>query len=224
MWLPIGYAVVCIGLILTLTRMTIVVATLQLLLFLFLKRKPEWGVAILGVFAIVLVASLVALPGFASFVLQTLSGQEPSTAGHMSDWSNGLMAFAERPWGYGLGTADAVSTRLGLEHITGDNLYLSYAVQLGLFGLVFLVFVIGAIIAKSFVLLRRATNVAEWRLGMTIFLATIGLALNGMTAVVFNSVMFGWLFFWLAGAAVTLSQRAERAQAEPELRQLNVIQ
>jgi hypothetical protein len=42
-----------------------------------------------------------------------------------------------------------------------------------------------------------------------------------MTAVVFNSITLGWLFFWLAGAVVTRSQRVtERASVStlPELR------
>lgn len=213
MWRILGYAAVCFGLLLTLTRMTITVAIIQLLLFLFLKRKPEWGVGVVVLFGLAFVAALLVVPGLGSFLLQTLSGQESSAASHVTDWSNGLAAFAERPWGYGLGTADEVSTRAGLHHITGDNLYLSYAVQLGLAGLLLLWLILGTIAGSAMSLVRHARSGSEWRAGMTVFLATIGLVLNGMTAVVFNSLMLGWMFFWLAGAVVTLAQRAKASSS-----------
>jgi hypothetical protein len=31
--------------------------------------------------------------------------------------------------------------------------------------------------------------------------------INGMTGVVFSSLTFAWLFFWMAGSVVTMSQR-----------------
>jgi hypothetical protein len=37
--------------------------------------------------------------------------------------------------------------------------------------------------------------------------------INGMTAVVFSSITFGWLFFWLAGSVVTMSQRVTPARS-----------
>jgi hypothetical protein len=56
-------------------------------------------------------------------------------------------------------------------------------------------------------------------MGAAIWLATIGLAINGMTAVVFNSITLGWLLFWLAGSVVSQSQRLTALEhARPELR------
>ena len=220
-WKTIGYSIICIALLLTLTRMTIIVAMIQLVLFVVLRRRPEWAVAGLGLATMLFLTAMVLMPGFPTFVLHTLSGQEASTAGHLTDWSNGLVAFFERPWGFGLGTADAAATRSGLEHITGDNLYLTYAVELGVAGVLLLVVILGSIMGHSFNLLRSGITEAERRMGTAIWLAAIGLAINGMTAVVFNSITLGWLFFWLAGAVVTRSQRvAERASvpALPELR------
>ena len=57
-------------------------------------------------------------------------------------------------------------------------------------------------------------------MGAVVWLAAIGLAINGMTAVVFNAITLGWLFFWLAGSIVTLSQRAPAA--EPVLSELRL--
>ena len=219
-WRIIGYVVICLALLLTLTRMTIIVAMIQLLLFVLLRRRPEWAVGGLALAAMLFVGAMVLLPGFPTFVLHTLSGQEASTAGHLTDWSNGVVAFLAKPWGFGLGTADAAATRSGLEHITGDNLYLTYAVEMGIAGVVLLVFVLGSIVGHALNLLRNGVTTAERRMGTAIWLAAIGLAINGMTAVVFNSITLGWLFFWLAGAVVTRSQwvtSRATAAASPEL-------
>ena len=56
-------------------------------------------------------------------------------------------------------------------------------------------------------LFHRGENATQQRMGAAIWVATIGLMINGMTAVVFSSIIFAWLFFWLAGAVVTMSQR-----------------
>lgn len=208
-----AYVLICIALLLTITRMTILVAMLQTLLFILLRKRPEWAVAGLALTTMLFLAAMVLVPGFPYYVLHTLSGQEASTAGHLSDWSNGALAFIQQPWGFGLGTADQTATRAGLAHITGDNLYLTYAVQMGLVGVTLLVLALGSITGHALNLFRRGENDTQKRMGVTIWLATIGLMINGMTAVVFSSITLGWLFFWLAGAVVTMSQRVTPATA-----------
>jgi len=210
-WQVLGYTLICVALLLTITRMTIIVAMFQGLLLILMRRKPEWAVAGLALTTMLFLAAMVLVPGFPTFVIYTLSGQEASTAGHLSDWSNGALAFIEQPWGFGLGTADQTATRTGLEHITGDNLYLTYAVQMGLVGFMLLVLALGSITGDALNLFHRAQSAAQERMGATIWLATIGLMINGMTAVVFSSITFGWLFFWLAGAVVTMSQKVTPA-------------
>jgi hypothetical protein len=63
-------------------------------------------------------------------------------------------------------------------------------------------------------LYRNGATLAEQRMGMTVWLAVIGIALNGNTAVVFNSIALGWIFFWLAGAVVTASERTRAVAPE----------
>jgi hypothetical protein len=210
-WQIVAYVVICVALLLTITRMTILVAMLQALLLILMRRKPEWAVAGLALTTMLFLAATVLVPGFPNYVLHTLSGQEASTAGHLADWSNGALAFIQQPWGFGLGTADATAARTGLAHITGDNLYLTYAVQMGLAGFILLVLALGSITGHAINLFHRAQNETQERMGAAIWVATIGLMINGMTAVVFSSITFGWLFFWLAGSVVTMSQKVTPA-------------
>jgi O-Antigen ligase len=201
------YSIVTIGLLLTLTRMTIMVAFIQLVLFVALRKRPEWAVAGLAMASAMFAAAFILVPGFPSFVWQTLSFQESSTASHANDWSNGVRAFFQSPWGSGLGTTDQTALRAGLKHITGDNLYLKYAVEMGFVGISLFVAILCSIGSSAMRLYRHGATLAEQRMGITLWLAVVGIAINGITTVVFNSITLGWLFFWLAGAVVTVSER-----------------
>jgi hypothetical protein len=202
----LAYVIIVAGLLLTLTRMTIVIAVIQLVLFVSLRRRQEWAVAGLAMVGTMLAAAFILIPGFPAFVWNTLSFQESSTSAHANDWANGLAAFAQSPWGSGLGTTDQTALRAFLPHITGDNLYLKYAVEMGVAGIGFFLMILGSIAAAAMRLYKTGTNLAQQRMGITLWLAVIGIAINGITAVVFNSIALGWIFFWLAGAAVTAGE------------------
>ncbi len=212
--LVFAFAIVSVGLLLTLTRMTIIVALIQLGLFVTLRKRPEWAVAGLAMAFAMLAAVLILVPGVPSFLWQTLSFQESSTASHANDWANGIVAFAQSPWGSGLGTTDQTALRAGLRHITGDNLYLKYAVEMGIAGITLFVAILCSIGSSAIRLYRHGKTLAEQRMGVTLWLAAVGIAINGITAVVFNSIALGWLFFWLAGAVVTVSEWRSASSSE----------
>ncbi len=202
----LAYAIIASALALTLTRMTILIAIIQLVLFVSLIKKPVWAVAGLGIALTIFLAAFTFIPGFPLWVWQTLSWQEGSSVSHVNDWMNGIAIFFQNPWGSGLGTADQTAVRSGLPHLTGDNLWLKYGVEMGAVGLGLLFLIISSIGHAAFQLYRKGITYAEKRMGMTLWLAAIGITLNGITAVVFNSITLGWLFFWLAGAVVTAMQ------------------
>lgn len=211
----VAYGIIVLGLILTLTRMTICIALIQLVLFVSLTRRPIWAVAGLGVASAALLIAFVTIRGFPMFVWHTLTWQESSAASHAEDWGQGLTALAERPWGSGLGTADQTAVRAGLEPLTGDNLYLKYGVELGLLGIVLLVLILVTLGSFAARLFRHGSTQAQQRMGLTLWLATVGIAINGITAVIFNSITVGWLFFWLAGSAVTVADRLAVTSRSP---------
>jgi hypothetical protein len=209
----LAYVIISAALILTLTRMTILIALIQLVLFVSVRKRPEWAVAGLMVAGAVFLGAFAFIPGFPVFVWQTLSWQEGSSVSHINDWVNGIAIFFQHPWGSGLGTADQSAVRSGLKHLTGDNLYLKYGVEMGAVGLGLLVLTLAGIGRSAFRLFRNGVSATEQRMGLTLWLAAIGIAINGITAVVFSSITLGWLFFWLAGAAVTVSQSLPEARS-----------
>jgi hypothetical protein len=212
----LAYLLINLGLVLTVTRATIVIAFIQLILFVALIRRPEWAVAGFALGTAMFLAALIVVPGFPTFVWYTLSLQESSSISHATDWVNGLAAMAQHPWGTGLGTTDQTALRAGLPHITGDNLYFKYGVELGWVGLLFFGMTLATIGNSALRLFRQGSSLAERRLGITIWLAVIGIAINGVSTVAFNSITLGWLFFWLAGSTVSVSEQRAAAALEAE--------
>jgi O-antigen ligase len=125
----------------------------------------------------------------------------------VKDWSKGLDAFFEHPWGAGLGTTDQSAVRFGLEPLTADNGYLKYAVELGIQGLAALMAIFVGVLAASYKVARYASTHARRLMGTVVLFTTIGIMLNATTGVVFNALVLSYLYFWFAGAIVTVSQQ-----------------
>jgi hypothetical protein len=206
-WSSLGYTLIWMGLLVTITRTTIIVCTLQVIAFFLMSRRPTRVVgaalAAIGVF----LTAVLFVPGLGSFVFQTATFQTASSYSHLYDWRRGLVALFEMPWGHGLGSSDQVAARFGRTPLTADNVFLGYGVDLGLLGLVVylaILFTLGLFSWRAF---KRAQNPSMRIVASTVFLATFGIALNGASAGTFNSVFLAYNFFLLAGAAITAYQR-----------------
>ena len=205
-----GYAIIWAGLAVTFTRAAIAIGAAQALIILASRRRVT-GVALMATIGMVMfLVAIVVVPGLGTFVLETITWQTGSSQSHMKDWIDGVTAFLQQPWGYGLGTADQSAVRGGLVPITSDNLYLKYAVELGVPGLVALIGTLGCFVTAGHRLARFGASQSERELGTTVALATVGVAIYGMTAVMFSDPIVAYLLFWLGGATVTLAQRTEQ--------------
>lgn len=206
----VGYGIIWAGLLVSFTRGAIAVCGLQLILLLLYKRRPT-GVALAAALGTAVLVMLMAVfPDAATFIFETLTWQTGSSASHLKDWTNGITAFFERPWGWGLGTTDQTAQRAGLVPITYDNLFLKYAVEMGVLGLLALVATLTAIGAAGVRLLKTGASATERGLGAAVALASLGIALDGMTGALFNNPIVAYIYFWYAGTAVTLAYARER--------------
>jgi len=217
--MKIEYAIIWLGLLLSITRMTILVCAIQLVLVILMLRKPEWAVAGLTIGCIAVVASMFFVPGLPGFIWDTLTWQTGSSASHVKDWSKGFAAFFEHPWGAGLGTTDQSAVRFNLDPLTADNGYFKYAVELGLQGLAALLAIFAGILGVSFKLARYGSTHNRRLMGTVVLFTTIGIMLNATTGVVFNALVLSYLYFWFAGAVVTVAQKefAKQPAAEAHL-------
>jgi hypothetical protein len=201
------YGIIWFGLLLSITRMTIIVCVLQLLLMILILRRPEWAVAGLALGVLALIVSFAAVPGLPGFVWDTITWQTSSSASHIKDWSKGLEAFFDKPWGAGLGTTDQSAVRFGLNPLTADNGYLKYAVELGVEGLIAHIAIFLGIGLASLKVARYGSTQSRQLLGTVVLITTVGVMINATTGVVFNALTLSYLYFWFAGAIVTIAQR-----------------
>jgi hypothetical protein len=202
----IGYALIWAGLLTSITRMTTIICVIQVVLFYLMVRRPEWalGSVVMTVGAVAL--TVVAVPGLLHFAWETLSWQSGSSNSHLKDWGEGALAFFEQPWGHGIGTTDAAPLRFLRLPLTGDNLYLSYGVQLGITGFFAFVAMLGSIFATSWRSSWSAATETQRRYFAVVALATLGIFLNGITSMVFSSNVLAYMFFLCAGAAMTAAR------------------
>ena len=204
-----AFALMWIGLVLSITRMTIMACLLQSVAVILLARRPAplVGLGVAGGLGFAVLLGVV--PGLAGFVWETLLWQTGSSASHSRDYVNGLAAVWERPLGNGLGTSDMTAVRLGLTPITGDNLYLKFAVELGLPAAVAFVTILGVFLWRGAKAALSGPTARVRAAGAFVAAGTVGVAANGMTAVLTNAPIFSLLFFWLAGSALATISEAD---------------
>jgi hypothetical protein len=210
-WL--GYALLWTGLLLSVTRMTTAICALTTVLVLLARRR--WSALVgLGLVALAgLGVALVLAPRLMTFAWETLTWETDSSLTHLGDWTEGLLNFVRHPLGVGLGSTDFVAARFGLAPLTADNQYFRYAVELGGLGLLLhLAVLAGALASGARVAfaLRREPAAAY---GVLLVAVVLGVALNAFTAVVFNSLVLAYVFFWLAGAVTTTAGRGRSVPA-----------
>jgi hypothetical protein len=192
--------------------MTIIVCAIQLLLVVLMLRKPEWAVGGLVALLAAFLLAILFLPGLPGFVWDTITWQTGSSASHINDWTKGFNAFFERPWGWGLGTTDESAIRSGIDPVTADNGYFKYAVELGAEGLIAHLAIYLGIGIASFKVARGASTEMRRLLGTVVLFTTVGVMINAVTGVVFNALVLSYLYFWFAGAVVTVAQREAAAR------------
>ena len=210
--MKIEYAIIWIGLLLSITRMTIFVCLIQLVLMVIMLRKPEWAVGGFIAAGLAIVVAMFVVPGLAGFIWDTLTWQTGSSASHSKDFMKGMTAFFDHPLGSGLGTTDQSATRSGLDPLTADNGYFKYAVELGIEGLIAHVAIYAGILFTSLKVARSASTLNRRLMGLVVLFTTVGIMINATTGVVFNALVVSYFYFWFAGAIVTIAQM----EAAPE--------
>jgi hypothetical protein len=209
-WL--SYALLWVGLLLTVTRMTIVACLLQALTIAATRRR--WGIitSSAAACAVAFAGALLVFPSLAGFVGETLTWQSASSLAHFSDWVNGLENTLRYPLGAGLGVADQAAARSGLVALAADNQYFTYAVQLGVLGLTLH---LATIVGAALIGLKCARSAQDVRSDYGIVVATtaLGILLNAVTAGVFNAILLSSVFFWLVGSVVTAASVEDTAPA-----------
>lgn len=197
------YALLWTGLLLSVTRMTIVVCVMEVLVIALAARRYDLLAWTVGATFTLFVFALAVVRGLPTFIWQTITWETGSSGSHLKDWGKGFGALMSYPLGSGLGTSDQTAVRFGLNPLTADNQFLKYGAELGLPGLLLIVLIFCGVGAAAAKLLRNSPPGPEHRFAIIVLAATVGIALNSATAVPFNCMVLAYLFFWMAGVTVT---------------------
>jgi hypothetical protein len=205
------YLLLWAGLFASITRMTTVTCIVIVAVLLVLLRRFDVLALFIGASLAATVVAIVFVPGFAEFVWQTLTWQTLSSASHTRDWVRAYYTIAANPLGAGLGTADLTPLRFGYQTLTGDNLLLKYGVELGLPGMLTFAALLVGILANAWTVSRRAISPAHRDLALLTLATTLGIVINGLTAVLLSLPFLAYLYFWLAGTVVALREQVKAA-------------
>jgi len=190
-----------IALLLTITRMTIIVCFIQGLVILFVLRRYKllMGILLFGLllFAVALIASVT----FRTYVADTIFLRDTSASARPAQWVNGTQAILERPFGAGLGYAGQVGTRFGGSGEGQEAGYFKITGDLGIPGLLFFLAWFLGLLLYSLNLFRTTAGV--WKmLALSTFVTAIGFMLNNITAPPDQSPFLIYVFPFLAGITV----------------------
>ena len=139
---------------------------------------------------------------------------DPSSKSHLAELERGADSLAEHLGGYGPGNSGQTALRFGVESRAGESVYLELGADLGVPGLLFWVAFSALVLAG---LLRRAWAAAgaeERRLAAGLAAAGAALFAIAVLSDVWGNPWNTYVFWWLAGSALSLTPRREPPAAE----------
>jgi hypothetical protein len=136
------------------------------------------------------------------FVLDTLTFENSSSAGHVLEWLVALESMVANPFGIGLamsGNAGSVSDAL---RVGGENQFLIYGVQLGWLGMGLYVLLLGLGIYFCIAVFYASPYKSVARIAFVGGVVKFGLLLPLFTANVEIYTYVSWITWWMVGFSV----------------------
>jgi hypothetical protein len=160
--------------------------------------------------AIILYISFFAPRETLYFVLDTLTFQNSSSITHLIDWAQGVQSIIENPMGIGLATSGNTSGVEDELRVGGENQYLIYGVQLGIFGMILYGYILFLAIKHAWKAFRMSSKREEAVIPFVAASVKFGMLLPLFTANVEAYLFISLFSWWLVG------------QSESQYRQLMV--
>lgn len=207
-WARLAVVAICgLGLLLSITRMTIIACYLQAILILW-QMARRWSLGLLiGVPLIVALVLFALSSQVRTFVVSTVTLSDTSSRVRPARWAAGIEDLAAYPQGMGLGVTGTTGTRFNLGGGGDEAGYFKVTGALGLPGLLIFLAWFGGVIAAAWRLWRRGPP-AMAPLGLLVTAMAGGFLLNNLTAPPDQLPFTIYVFAWLAGTAVQLASHS----------------
>lgn len=155
-----------------------------------------------GVLIFVIYVVYIAPEDIYYFVLDTLTFENTSSAGHIVEWLLALDSMISNPLGIGLAMSGNMGSVEDDLRVGGENQFLIYGVQLGWLGMFLYIFLLFYGIKTVLKLFNKTKNVMTARIAFVAAATKVGLLLPLFTANAEVYTYVSWISWWMLGYGV----------------------
>jgi hypothetical protein len=200
-WIGMFYfGLIVLSLLLSISRASLAAFVLQMFIASYWLKKNRFrqmfiAAGVMGAIVLFFFAG----PALVEFVHETITFQNPSLRGHVTEWQEGAIIL-ERPWGLGVGSSGQTGDRFG-DGVGGESQYIIILVQLGFVGLGLYLLILLMSVYYSLKAFHRTTGVTKG-LAFIAASAKLGLLIPSFSSHIENYLFTMFISWWLVGFAV----------------------
>ncbi|WP_416867780.1 MAG: O-antigen ligase domain-containing protein [Imperialibacter sp.] len=204
-------ACVITSLVLSFSRAALAALFIQLffLAFVFRLYRLIFVGIVLGIGAVAYVVFW-ASKDFQDFIYDTITFQNSSSIGHLIEWFQGIESMIANPQGIGLAMSGNASSVDDAVKVGGENQFIIFGVQLGVFGLFLYCLLLFLSITYSLKAYRFSRNTEDAIIPFVAASVKVGLLLPLFTS---NAEIFLYIAFvswWMVGYSVSTLERRKK--------------
>ncbi len=136
------------------------------------------------------------------FVISTLNFTNPSSAGHVLEWVEGINAMIQNPLGLGLGASGRVAGSLG-DNTGGENQFIIIGVQAGIVAMGLYMLMYAALVKLSYKWFYHLKG-KEKQLCLVLLLIKIGFLVPFLTSELETSPYISYISWFFSGLFITV--------------------
>lgn len=144
---------------------------------------------------------------FYDLIMDTLTFQSTSSAGHVLEWIAGIDAMTASPFGLGLGQSGRVAS-VTKDNIGGENQFIIIGVQVGVLAMFLYLSIYIMLIREGIKNLKTSVG-KNWKVFLAVVLIKIGLFLPMFTAYVDSYIYISYFSWFLSGYMINLIQQSK---------------
>lgn len=187
-----------------------------------IKNTIHWCFALGAAYVIYLFAQFQSNhSGLIAVLLNTIDFSDPSSVGHLIQWTEGILSIIQHPLGLGLGTSGRVAASLD-ENIGGENQFIIVGVQAGVIAVLLdlAIFIMFLRISYKWIDLLKGK---ERKLCIAVFLIKAGLFIPTLTSELESSTYLSYMNWFLSGLLIAVIMQVRSAEPLPvyEYRETN---
>jgi hypothetical protein len=153
------------------------------------------------------------LDGLVGVIMSTIDFSNPSSLGHLLQWTEGILSIIEKPFGLGLGASGRIANSIG-ENVGGENQFIIIGVQVGIIALFLYLWAHIMLIKTSFKWLPTLKG-KERKVCMTVLLLKLGLTFLLLTTEIEASAYISYINWFLSGLLISIIMQFKVPQIQP---------